>query len=191
MKFLLPKALFLLVSALMLSHCTEAGEESPWIVLGNRVDASVIRSLQKDLGLVVIGLGGSAYDGIREVAACFSTSALLEFSDARALIVNVLYRFIEAYNRTEAVHEYLNQFPPSPDMFSLAIFSYPGKNSTVAVIPYVGCISNRKGMIRYQFAIDPAEPNWAETITESYEEALEIVKAQGKLLPFDPKILAR
>jgi len=136
---------------------------------------------QLENGLSVCGVGHSMPEGkIKELILYFIAQRKLMVEDARILYITVTQQMLDQINADERLRFCLDHYPFTVDDLdiSLAFAKESGKDVDP---PYIAYVSTTKGIIHYVWYDASTDRFFKERIKEPYEEALRIVRGEGKV----------
>jgi hypothetical protein len=105
--------------------------------------------------------------------------APLNEKEARSLVIHCVEDFLEAVNSDEQLRPLLKDYPFTAKNLDLGIFSFD-KDQSLHIFPNIAVASNYKGKISFSTKEAPDIYGYYTEKYETYEEAVAILKEQGK-----------
>jgi hypothetical protein len=151
--------------------------------ISDRITAITAQSLRRKYQLDPIGSGGSMMHDVEMLALSFNCYRPLSIDESRKLIISCANEYLRSINDNEEIRPYLHNYPFTEQNIQVTIFVYEDSNFTKINPGQVSSLSTLNGKIRYKTR--SAEDQYKrETLhQETYEEAVCIVKEQGRLAP--------
>lgn len=128
-------------------------------------------------GMRQCGSGGGAKDGLTWlISLSFQRyDSLLTEEEARKLIIEVVYDFLEAVNHDAILKPYLRDNPFTSKNIELTIYNYDRDKRDV-YYPFIGVVSNREGKIGYFTTEESNKYRYKTEKYETYDEAVAILQ---------------
>ena len=151
--------------------------------ISDKITARTAKKLSKKYQLDPVGSGGSMMHDVKKLALSFNCYHPLSIDESRRLVVDCVNEYLKSVNENKEIRPYLHNFPFNEQNIELAIFIFEDNKFTKIQPGQVSSVSTLNGKIRYKTR--SAEDQYKrETLhQETYEEALRIVKEQGRLAP--------
>ena len=128
----------------------------------------------------LVGGGGSFIHNVKLISLSFDKAIDdVEVSESRVWLVNCVEEMLKAVNEKKELHPYLDHFPFTNKGIKLSLmfnYNYTKNNRAVAHV------LNYDGKVYYSY-YDPEEDQLKDLHQETYEEAVRIVREQGRLAP--------
>jgi hypothetical protein len=138
------------------------------------------KKAKKKHGVDLSGLGFWGPDNYVALQTSFEYYNLLNEDKARFMIVDMAAIHLEEVNMDEKIRPYLVQFPYAVENLSIAIF--PKKpNYEEPVHPDFVMVHLCDGKISYKTAKEGQRDDYYSEKTETFEEALEKLREQGRV----------
>jgi len=136
---------------------------------------------QQENGFFAYGVGSSMPEGkLKTICLDFVSTRKLKIDEARVAYINLTQQMLLQVNSDDSLRNYLVHYPfTEADIeLSLAFEEESGKDVDP---PYIAYVSMTKGIIHYVWYDASTDRFFKERITEPYEEALHIVRSEGKV----------
>ena len=147
-------------------------------IIANKITLQTTQELEKKYNLIPVGTGGSMMDNIKMMALSFRYFGEINIDTSRELIVKAIEHYLKNINANTEIKTYLNNYPFTPGNIELRLF-LTRPNYQDFPPEQLDCITAWDGNIEYK------THNKNKKITslhnETYEEAVVILKNQGKL----------
>jgi hypothetical protein len=136
--------------------------------------------LGKKYQMIQSGNGLGAMNKVELMSILFDRyGAPLNEKEARSLVIHCVEDFLEAVNSDEQLKPLLKDYPFTAKNLKLTIFSFD-KDQVIHYFPNIAVVSNSKGKIGF-FTEDPSDIySYYTKKYETYEEAVAILKEEGK-----------
>lgn len=148
--------------------------------LSNDMKAKTAEELEKKHGIQTIGMGGSSYDKIRMLHLSFQIKEPLKKDFARELLVDCVYHLLKNINEDETIRPFLITYPFTETNVEIAIFSVDCEGAKV-YHPFLTIADIADGKINYCTKSPENRYQYKTKESETFAEAVEILKRQGKL----------
>ncbi|MCE5319225.1 MAG: hypothetical protein LLG04_17910 [Parachlamydia sp.] len=136
---------------------------------------------QFENGLSAYGVGLSMPDGkIKKLTLYFVTQRKLEVEESRILYITVTQQMLNQINADEGLRFCLDHYPFTVDDLNISL-AFEKETGRDVDPPYIAYVAMTRGIIRYVFYDASTDRFFKEQITEPYEEALRIVRSEGKV----------
>ena len=151
--------------------------------ISDKITARTAKKLSKKYQLDPVGSGGSMMHDVEMLALSFNCYRPLSIDESRELVINCVNEYLKSVNENEEIRPYLHNYPFTEQNIQVIIFFFGDKNFQKISPGKVNGVSAVKEQVRYY--TDSIEDEYKlETLhQETYEEALRIVKEQGRLNP--------
>ena len=168
------KTLFLCI----LLFVSTTSEGANYCKMTDQIVKNYIKEYAIPRGLCADGYGGSFMHNVHVISLDFVSNQALSVAEARILYIEMMEEFLHRINMNSKIRPYLHNYPFDHKNFELNI-SFRNKNKRVLQPECVAFMFyiDRKNTLYYD-AYDPQQREFYSIHTESYEEALEIVKSQ-------------
>jgi len=163
---------FLLVGVFFQACSTKSKEEIAAYELMN----SFIKVEKKENNLCLMGIGTSMPDTIHKFNLTFVTYQNLNVNQARILFINSTQKLLDRVNVNRQIRPYLNNYPFNAKNLDFTIMFEDIRGNFVNP-PHIAFVSLTDGKIRYNIN-DPITDEFNKIHSETYEEALRIVREQ-------------
>lgn len=136
---------------------------------------------QLENGLSVYGVGNSMPDEkIQKLTMYFVAQRRLKVEEARILYINVTQKMLNQINDDVGLRFCLDHYPFTVDDLDISL-AFENETGRDVDPPYIAYVAMTRGIIRYVFYDANTDRFFKERITENYEEALSIVRCEGKV----------
>ena len=172
-----------IVSWIFISGAKMQYKATPYEEMAKQITTETAKKIYSKYKIDPIGSGGSMMDDVKVLALSFNCYDILSIESSRELVVNCVEQYLVTVNNNKEIRPYLHNYPFTEQNIDLTIFFYQGADFKDAIPGQVSCASALNGKIFYHTK-DPEDEYKLETLhQETYEEALRIVKEQGRLNP--------
>ena len=151
--------------------------------ISDKITAKTAKKLSKKYQLDPAGSGGSMMHDVEMLALSFNCYRPLSIDESRRLVVGCVNEYLNSVNENKEIRPYLHNFPFTEENLEIVIFFYENNNFKDVQPGQVSCASTVKGKIFYHTKDSQDEYKLETLHQETYEEALRIVKEQGRLAP--------
>ena len=148
-------------------------------IIANKITLQTAKELEKKYNLVPVGTGGSMMDNIKMMAISFRYFGEIDIDTSRELIVKAIEHYLKNINTNAEVKPYLNNYPFTPGNIEIMLF-LTRPNYKDFPPGQLESITAWEGKIKYK-ANDSTNKKFISLHKETYEEAVAILKKQGKL----------
>lgn len=168
--------LIFLISIFILSGCgiDSRFEPSEKVKIASEVRSQAAKKLEDEMGLIPFGFGGQMMDQIKMLALVFQYRHAIDIKEGRRILIQAANKFIAEINSNEKVRQYLSNYPFEPKNIQIKIFLKKPDGSSVDR-GELALIILRDGALQFKF--DDSDDSFFRTYEESYEEALEKLRA--------------
>lgn len=177
------KKYFIFVLIFVFHSCDKPGKGqsnqyvSPrYVILAEEIRYEVAMSLSKKFQMVPVGEGGSLYNCVRGLFLAFNIRGPLSKDQLRKILVNSVEEFVVAVNSNEEIRPYLKVYPFTSEEIEVSLVVVDKRGEEI-YDPDIGSATARKGKLIYNITDKNDEFNYKSTISESYEDAFNIVNA--------------
>jgi hypothetical protein len=156
----------------------DQGYVSPrYVTLAEEIQGSVARKLAKRYDMSLFGLGGGMADSVNIICLSFQIRKPLTKEELRYILIDCVEEILAAFNANEEIRPYLLNYPFLPKNVEMVIFITDPTGRDL-YDPTIAVASATNGKVNY-FTNDPDnEFRYKSEFTESYEEALKIVRGK-------------
>lgn len=133
--------------------------------------------LKKKYGLKLLAVKEGMMDCVKLIGPQFQIYKELTKDEARSLVVNCVQDLLEEINKDEKIRPYLEAYPFGLAHVEVIIFIYMPTGKRI-YHPNLAVVSACRGSIRYSTNDPENEFKYKSEETESFEEALKILKEQ-------------
>ncbi len=144
-------------------------------VIANQITLDTAKLLRERYGLNAVGIGGGMMDDIKKMNLSLQSTKLLSIDEGRELILSCIDTYLDQINSNEKVRPFLNVYPFSENNIGVTIFVDRRENGEI-VVGRIAAIFNSDGKICFRAV--KSELQNEEVLSETYEEAREIVMAE-------------
>jgi hypothetical protein len=176
MKYFLNFSLVLFILFLIFSCDSMTYQLSDDEKIVNQITEETAKKLKEKKNLILVGTGGQMMHKIEMLAMSFDYYQEVTLETARALIVYAVKEYLSDINNNEEVRPYLHNYPFTAKNIEIRIFIY-GPDRYELSPEKIGCITSRKGILRYYIRADDDHPICKET----YDEALGKITSSQEL----------
>lgn len=146
-----------------------------YVALAGKIRYEVAKKLAKEFHMEPVGEGGSFYDCVRELFLAFEIQGPLTKDQLRNILVYSVEECLSAVNNNEEIRPYLIVYPFTPQEIEIVLY-VKGKRGGDIYDPDIGVASERQGKLEYMITDKTDTFKYKLTDTESYEDALKIVR---------------
>ncbi|MCE5319226.1 MAG: hypothetical protein LLG04_17915 [Parachlamydia sp.] len=168
-----------LIMMLLTQSCAPAlSKQTVWAY---RFMGDFAKQQQQENGFFAYGVGSSMPKGkLKTICLDFVSTGKLKLDEARVAYINLTQQMLLQVNADDSLRNYLDHYPfTEADIeISLAFEEESGKDVEP---PSIAAVSLTRGIIHYVWYDASTERFFKERITEPYEEALHIVRSEGKV----------
>jgi hypothetical protein len=162
------KLLGLVLLICFFSSCEHPEHQSPlYVKLADEITSKTADKLQKEKGLVLVGIGGQMMHDIQMMAMSFYLYQEISLETARELIILSVNNYLSDINNNKEIRPYLHDHPFSSNNIEIRLFIYnpDGSNLAPEKLYYVSALN---GKISYFSRM----PNPSKALCEeTFEEA--------------------
>ncbi|WP_420421709.1 hypothetical protein [Simkania sp.] len=173
--------LFLLPAVFFFKKFQGKEEQPDYVKISSEIMAEYINDINMTYGVSCYGSGGSFLDNVKMISLSFSASNMnLSIDQSRIMIVNAVESLLKRVNDDERIHPYLEHFPFSSRGIKISFSFHNNKGERVSEEFVAYASTDEKGRVFYS-GYDHKAEKFKDLHQETYEEALRIVREQGRL----------
>ena len=151
--------------------------------ISDKITSKTAKKLSKKYQLDPIGSGGSMMHDVEMLALSFNCYRSLSINESRELVINCVNEYIKSINENENIRPYLHDYPFSAQNIQIKIFFFGDENFQKIPPGKINVVSTGKKRVRYYTDSDEDEYKLETLHQETYEEAVSIMREQGRLAP--------
>lgn len=151
----------------------------PYADIFYKVRKNAADKLEKKYDLKLSGFGEGLMGNINLMYLSFQVNHSISKNDARNLIVNAVQDLLADINENEEIRQYLAVYPFDTNHVEIDIFIGTPENGNL-YHPYLGVVSACRSNIEYSTDDPDKKHHYKAEETESFEDAVKIIK--GELL---------
>jgi hypothetical protein len=148
-----------------------------YVVLASKIRYEVAEKLAKEFLMKPVGEGGSFYDCVRELFLAFEIQGPLTKDRLRNILIHSVEECLSAVNNNEEIRPYLIVYPFTPQEIEIVLYVKSKRREDI-YDPNIGVASARKGELEYMITDKTDTFKYKSIVSESYDEALRIVRGQ-------------
>ncbi len=154
--------------------------ESKHVTLALKIRNELEHTLPKKYKIKVISESAGLADSVNILGLGFQIKSPQDKDTLRSILINCVESFKKKVNENEEIRPYLQNYPFSENNIYVDLFVVDNEGNE-AFDPEISSANARKGMVLFFYTDRMNKFSYSRTEKESYEEAYQIVKSQGKL----------
>lgn len=155
------------------STATHSYKPSPYVTDTDAVTARVVKKINEETGLKLMGTGGGMIGQINRMGMSFAHYGDLSVEKGRELLVYCIEEYLAAINAEEKIRPHLRHYPFTPLDLEMRIFIYQ-KDGQEPPTDSLSIVSGIYGRVSYKVS-QPFPKITKKIHQEPYEEAKELV----------------
>jgi len=176
------RSIFIFLGIFLLTNCMPP---CPKNIAVHKVITTHAKLTKKKFGFDLVGLGSGGPHKITEFCFLYASYRKVDVNKARRLLFELREDVLNIVNSDESIRPELDHYPFKFEDIDLSIVFFKKNNfGTYIGLPYIASVNHlkKKGRIYYFFEDKQTGHSLGDDYSESYEEALKIIKeerAQG------------